>query len=271
VRVRSTAICALFLTLVASGCAGGPTGNSTLPDVGHIHQVAVDDGNILVGAHYGLFRYSADSGWQRMGDEFDVMGLSVTRSGIVVSGHPGPGFPFPDPLGLLTSIDGGTTWESQSLTGEVDFHYLTSSGDTLVGFDATNGLMRVSPDAGVTWGTLALPPLSAIALHPNDTSQMAIISENRGLVTEDGGQTFQEFDLPAGTETIVWADTGFYAAAGLTLHRAPEPGGSFTLLASFDGIVHSLAASGDNIVAALHDDRVVASSDGGATFDVISG
>jgi hypothetical protein len=270
VRVRTAAVSAILLSLVASGCAGGSTGNSSLPDVGHIHQIAVDNGDVLVGAHYGLFRYSVDSGWQRMGDEFDVMGLSVTTSGIVASGHPGPGFPFPDPLGLLTSGDGGETWQSVSLTGEVDFHYLTSSGDTLVGFDATNGLMRLSPDAGLTWEGLALPALSALALHPNDPSQMAIISEGRGLVSVDGGRTFQEFDLPPGTETIAWADSGMYAAAGLNLHRAPEPGGSFALLASFDGLIHTLAASGSIIAASLHDDRVVASLDGGATFGLIS-
>ena len=269
-RAKKAAATVLLLTLAVAGCSPDSAESSSLPDVGHIHHIAVDQENILVGAHYGLFRYTADSQWQRMGDEFDVMGLSVTPSGIVVSGHPGPGFPFPDPLGLLASNDGGETWQSVSLTGEVDFHYLTSSGNTLVGFDATNGLMVTSVDGGLTWEILALPPISAIALHPDNPSQMVVISDGQGLVSTDGGETFQEFDLPPGTETLVWSNTGLLAAAALELHLAPAPGEAFTLLATFDGVVHTVAASANTIAVALHDDRVVASRDGGKTFSVIS-
>ena len=270
-RAKKTAASALLLALTLAGCSPDSAGSSSLPDVGHIHHIAVHQGDILVGAHYGLFRYTADSQWQRMGEEFDVMGLTVTPSGIIVSGHPGPGFPFPDPLGLLASADGGETWQSVSLTGEVDFHYLTSSGDTVVGFDATNGLMVRSADSGATWEAVSLPPISAIALHPSDASQMVVISEGQGLVSVDSGATFQAFDLPPGAETLVWSDTGVLAAAALELHLAPAPGEAFTLLTSFDGVVHTLAASGDTIAVALHDDRVVASRDGGKTFSDISG
>jgi hypothetical protein len=270
VKAKKTVASTLLLALALAGCAQNSAESSSLPDVGHIHHIAVDQGDILVGAHYGLFRYTTDSQWQRMGEEFDVMGLSVTPSGIVVSGHPGRGFPFPDPLGLLASNDGGETWQSVSLTGEVDFHYLTSSGNTLVGFDATNGLMVTSADGGLTWDILSLPPISAIALHPDDATRMVVISDGQGLVSADSGETFQEFDLPPGTETLVWSDTGLLAAAALELHLAPAPGEAFTLLATFDGVVHTVAASGNTIAVALHDDRVVASRDGGATFSVIS-
>src|SRR5699024_638951 len=56
----------------------------------------------------------------------------------------------PNPLGLIESVDGGQSWATKSLSGEVDFHALTTDGNTLVGFDTANGI-RTSTDSGVSW------------------------------------------------------------------------------------------------------------------------
>src|SRR5699024_4322910 len=58
--------------------------------------------------------------------------------------------PPPNPLGVMGSGDGGQSWATNSLSGEVDFHALTTDGNTLVGFDTANGI-RTSTDSGVSW------------------------------------------------------------------------------------------------------------------------
>lgn len=267
-----TALVSLGLfCLITAGCQTTTKNATTLPDVGHIHAVSIDGGDVLVGAHYGLFRFSDESGWNQMGDEFDVMGLTVTGEAILVSGHPGEGFAFPDPLGLLASTDGGQSWSARSLTGGVDFHFLTSAGDTLIGFDATNGRMLHSSNRGQSWDEMSLPPLSGLAMNPSNPNELVIVSEGVGLVSFDSGDTFSEIRLPDGVESLVWSHQGLYVAAGMGLFHLADIGSQPVEIIAFDGLINALAADGDTIAVSLHNDDVVASFDGGQSFSLVSG
>ncbi|MDO8143410.1 F510_1955 family glycosylhydrolase [Isoptericola sp. 178] len=121
--------------------------------ISHVHGLVVDEeGVVRAGTHEGVRVIDDQGGVTAVGPQDDLMGMTGlpgTRR-LVSSGHPGPGRPLPNPLGLLRSDDGGETWDPVSLTGEIDFHALAVTDDYLVGFDGVTGLI-VSTDGGSTW------------------------------------------------------------------------------------------------------------------------
>lgn len=123
------------------------------PALAHVHGVVVDGDQLLLGTHDGLHRVNPESGEsERVGrSRDDLMGFAGDAQGtLVASGHPGPGSSMPNPLGLLVSDDGGGSWQSASLRGEVDFHGLAIRGEQVVGWD-TRGPLQWSRDGGATW------------------------------------------------------------------------------------------------------------------------
>ena len=134
------------------------------PAMGHVHGAVMDGGDLLVGSHDGVHRVDPASGVsQRVGSsQDDFMGFAGRSDALLVaSGHPGPGSPLPNPLGLIASDDGGQTWQGRSLQGDVDFHGLTVRGEDVVGWD-TRGFLQSSLDGGATW--LAGPLVTATSL-----------------------------------------------------------------------------------------------------------
>lgn len=123
------------------------------PSLGHLHgAVTIKDG-LLVGTHYGVHKVTLAGGRTELVGQSrdDFMGFAGDGDGLLIaSGHPGPGSSLPNPLGLISSTDGGVSWEPVSLTGEVDFHSLSVSKDQVVGWD-TRGSVLWSVDRGATW------------------------------------------------------------------------------------------------------------------------
>ena len=122
----------------------------------HVHAAVYLDGRLLVGTHTGVVEIDPSSGavTPRGTSRDDFMGLAGTAELLVASGHPGAGSTLPDPVGLLRSSDGGRTWETVSLTGEIDFHALAIDGERIAG-SATAGELLYSDDAGTSWTTIA--------------------------------------------------------------------------------------------------------------------
>lgn len=118
----------------------------------HVHALAVDPaGRLLAATHEGLYRVGLAGGMSMVGSlRDDIMGLAVTSDGaLVASGHPADDSDAADPLGLLRSTDGGTTWQTQALPGQADFHSIDARDSRVV---ATDGhALFVSSDAGRTW------------------------------------------------------------------------------------------------------------------------
>lgn len=166
------------------------------PALSHVHGAVVDEGSLLVGTHDGLHRVDLSSGTStRVGtSQDDLMAFAGEASGLLVSsGHPGPGSSLPNPLGFMTSRDGGVNWESVSLLGEVDFHSLAVRGEDIVGWD-TQGPLRWSKDEGRTWvdGPMVLP---TSVVWFSDRIWMA--TTDLGLVTWlPGEQGLKTLDVP---------------------------------------------------------------------------
>ena len=137
---------------VAGGGSASTASAANQPPVAitHIHAVARDPktGDLLLATHEGLFRH-ANGELLQNGPVIDLMGFTVAPDGTYyASGHPGAGVDLPQPVGLITSTDSGRTWRVSSRGGESDFHALTSSPTSVVGFDGT---LRSTTD-GETWG-----------------------------------------------------------------------------------------------------------------------
>ena len=125
------------------------------PALTHVHAAVTSGRQLLVATHDGLHRVDPATGTtSRVGesrDDYMALGGGAAQ-GLIASGHPGPGSSAANPLGLVASADGGATWATMSLGGEVDFHALTTRGSEVVGWD-TRGPLLWSSDRGRTWSS----------------------------------------------------------------------------------------------------------------------
>lgn len=165
-----------------------------VPAVDHVHGAVLHDGALLLGTHSGLVQVDLSTGeTKRRGmAQDDLMGLASNGTDLLASGHPGPGTDLPDPLGLMRSSDAGGTWQAVSLTGEVDFHGLASTGSMVAGIGTADGVL-ISQDAGATWRATGVSDALGLAWF-----QGALwIATESGLVTwrdgviDDGASTGQ--------------------------------------------------------------------------------
>jgi photosystem II stability/assembly factor-like uncharacterized protein len=131
------------------------------------------------------------------------MGFAVTRESFYSSGHPAPGAPLKNPLGLIKSQDAGQTWEQLGLSGEADFHLLATSYHTnaVYVFNASpnsrlpqTGLYSTTDD-GKQWrlakgiGLVGSP--ASLAVHPTQANRVAVGTRSGVYLSEDFGEHFQ--------------------------------------------------------------------------------
>jgi photosystem II stability/assembly factor-like uncharacterized protein len=254
------------ILLVATGCASAP-GPTPISQMEHIHSVAADGGNFYLASHHGIYQWS-DQGWNLVGEEFDAMGLTIDKGVFYASGHPGPGQDFPNPLGILESRDNGDTWTPKSLTGEVDFHLLEVSGDSLVGVAANYGVVVGSQDGAVTWSNIATPSLTSLSLNPNNGLQFLLTSEGSLYLTEDSGLSLTEITAPSGLTKVDWSDSGIVIATDSKIYFSSGLGLPFLEISeSFTGI-RDVSASGANIIV-LDEQGAHVSTDKGTVFSLL--
>lgn len=181
------------------------------PRLDHAHGLLVAaDGALLAGTHSGVAAIALDGAVSPVGDGADdLMGMTGIpgTARLASSGHPGAGSDLPNPLGLITSEDGGVTWDAVSLTGEVDFHALATDGTRVVGFDGRAGLL-VSDDGGRTFDDGARIAPAALAITPDGVWATTADGVQRST---DGGLTFAVVDgapllvlLAAGSDGSLW-------------------------------------------------------------------
>jgi photosystem II stability/assembly factor-like uncharacterized protein len=191
------------------------------------------DGGLLVGTHTGVVRVDVVSGAVTPvgASRDDFMGLAGSSELLVASGHPGVGSLLPDPVGFIRSTDGAETWETVSLTGEIDFHSLAIDGDQVAG-SATAGELLYSADGGATWSTIAQGEATSLAWFDG----RLWIADGSSLATWGPGD--------AAPQTVPDAAGVFVAAASdASLLWVLRPDGS--LLASADGVAWTPAGSVD--------------------------
>lgn len=240
---------ALGAGLLLSACA--PTGSiDDLADLTHVHSLVIHEGAVLVGTHEGAYAQQDDGTWLLLGDEFDVMGLTEINGTLLASGHPGPEFPFPDPLGLLASTDSGETWSSRGLTGEVDFHLLDASGDTVLGAAANLGVLALSRDGGESWNPLAVEALTDFAINPSDPREIVLASPEGLQWSRDGGSSFEWVTPDIRVEKVAWSEDGLIGATLNGVWKWDSPGTAWFSVQDGFTQIYDIAAA-DNQVAVL--------------------
>ena len=244
-----------------------PSQVAQAPDWGHVHNLSLTGDTVYIGSHNGFWKQDVGKDPVLLSQPtFDVMGLAGSNDKWFASGHPGPDMEAPSDLGLIESVDGGVTWQSLSLLGEVDFHRLVSAGDILLGITARDGSLLRSTDGGRTWSDLQTPLIFDLAINPISPDLVIATTENGSLRSEDGGANFAPIATPVQLLLVAWGDQGLYAASmdGQILF-SNDNGVSWITRGSLAGTPVSLAADAGN-VAGVVSDAILVSTDGGSTF-----
>jgi photosystem II stability/assembly factor-like uncharacterized protein len=179
----------------------------------HVHGVSysADGKQLYIPTHHGLAVYNGSQWTKVPGPEHDYMGFAVTRQFWYSSGHPMPGSPLKNPLGLIKSKDQGQTWEFLGLSGEADFHLLATSyqTNTVYVFNPSPnsrmpqpGLYYTTSD-GKQWhpakSTGLVGTVASLAVHPTQEKVVAAGTRDGVFLSQDAGASFQPLveGLPA--------------------------------------------------------------------------
>jgi hypothetical protein len=234
----------------------------------HVHNLALRGDELLVGTHEGLWTQLPGQSATRISDDpFDVMGLAVTSDGtLYASGHPQPGQDGPADLGLERSANGGRSWQPVSLVGEVDFHRVRTSEETVLGISAHDGRLLRSADAGESWADLGTPPLFDLAVDPTNADLIVATTPDGPVRSSDAGRTFDPIPGAPLLALLAWdGDTLYAIGADSSVQTSTDGGTTWTQIGQLQGNPKALAAQ-DQTLVALAGDTVWHSADGGRTF-----
>ncbi|MBT2538458.1 F510_1955 family glycosylhydrolase [Arthrobacter sp. ISL-69] len=270
---------ALLLTL--SACTPGA---STDPDTGsvpsaaapglpssHVHGLSVnrETDQVLLATHEGLFD-ATRSPATKIGDTNDLMGFTAAADHGVfyASGHPGPGSDLPNPMGLIRSVDGGTTWEQLSRQGESDFHALAATKSGLVAYDGT---LQTSPD-GKTWSAATAGFVPAVLAGTPEADTVLATTPDGLQRSADGGKTWELIStapviqfaaFASGAEVLGVEPDG-------SVHYSSDGGSTWTRAGRIEDQVQAMTAvagaEGKPWIWAATTEGLVVSTDAGATF-----
>ena len=264
------AAAAVLLAACGSGSAqvaAGPDAVSGADVGGHVHHVAIDGTDVILGTHDGVWRQRTGEPPRRVSEPpFDVMGLALTADRMLASGHPGPQMDAPADLGLIASVDGGQSWRSVSLWGEVDFHRLTAAGDVVMGVAAADGALLRSEDAGASWSVLTGIPSIDVAIDPGNPESILVTTENGVASSVDGGESWSAVPDAPLLGLLAWTDGRVYGAdAQGRVHVSEDAGRSWSARGILPAPAMAVAADGDRVLAYVGG-TVVESTDGARTF-----
>lgn len=259
----------LFAIIILSGFTNN-AGALTLDSVSHIHHVKVVENKVLVLTHEGLYELAGKNDMKLVGkDKLDVMGFTTLGKALFASGHPSQGSKMPNPIGLVKSLDGGSTWKAVSLVGKVDFHFLEGAGSDLYGADSQTGNLIYSADSGKTWSSLGSNSFTDIAVSP-ETSGMAIaINNSELLLTENAFKSTTKIKNGLKFTQVEWRNSGLYGLSGSALYKSTNSGKTWTKLSTFKGVPGILSASDQMMLVTVGSD-IYTSSNAGKKFKILS-
>jgi hypothetical protein len=266
------------LALALSSC-GGPRSRSApaadAPAVAHIHELAVNprDGSLLLATHYGVFRIArGDSRLRRIGaTRHDTMGLAAPGPDrFLASGHPGSRNDLPPLLGLVRSDDGGRDWKRVALLGKADFHVLRATDRTIYGVNATDGRLLVSHNRGSRWSRRVTPaPLVDLVQRPRKPNKILASAKMMLFGSTDGGRSWRAASLEhAGLLAWPAERALFLLDSRGTVRRSADAGRSWQTVGRIGGAPTAFTAHGSNLYAALRDNTIRVSSNGGKSWTV---
>lgn len=250
---------------------GGPSGAG--PGVVHIHGLGINpkDNALFVATHTGLFRITAESKAERMGDRFqDTMGFTIVGPDrFLGSGHPDlremREQKLPPLLGLIESTDVGRSWRPLSLHGKADFHALHNR---IYGYDSTSTSFMVSPD-GKTWDTRSRLPMSAFAVSPADPELVIAAAQTGPLRSRDGDRTWERLNAPP-LAVLAWDTPDGLRGIAPTgaVYRSADGGTSWEQRGALAGQPAAFLAAGGALYATIHDGSIYRSTDGGSNWQL---
>jgi hypothetical protein len=259
----------VFVVVRATADEPGTSG----PGAGHVHALGLNpaDRSIFIATHTGLFRLEPEAQKaERVGERYqDTMGFTVVGSDhFLGSGHPDLRDNLPPLLGLVESRDGGQTWTSISLLGQVDFHALRVRDRHVVGYDATSGRVMISDDRGRSWRSARPPePLLDLVVDPASSEIVLGAGEHRLFISRDAGRTWNVREQ--GTGLLAWPRRNrLYLLDGNgRVWVSPDGGRRWQGRGEIGGRPAALlAVDAGALYAATHTGEIKESSNGGASW-----
>lgn len=271
------ALCLLLLALPASAGVGAWT--SLGPDGGPVFGIAVapDDPDVLyAGTLAGVFK-SMDGGatWTLASRGLFLQSAAIYQNAI----GPGGVLYTSTGRGVFRTTDGAQTWVSVSngLPGPAQTLAVDPRSAQRVWAGVGRGRVYLSADGGATWALRrkGLPngPITQLAVSPDGawvyaaTTRGFYRSPDQGLSwgvgTGIGKQArINEFVIDEGNPASLYAATtgGFY--------RSRDRGATWNRIAKsvFPSAVNLVTTQGSRLYAAVFNEGIFASSDGGATW-----
>jgi photosystem II stability/assembly factor-like uncharacterized protein len=240
----------------------------------HVHGLEIDpsDGDLLLAAHTGLFRASADAETvTRLSDEVRDL-IAVTALGanrLLASGHGPEAAGRPNELGLLGSSDGGRSWDVLSPPGGLDLHALRSRGRIVYGFDAATDQLVESSDGGRTWVELRLPgPLIDFAIHPQRDAELVVATALGLFRSVNAGRSWHRIAGVRGL--LAWPSQSkllAVARSGRVL-VSYDAGNAWQQVGLVPPRARAFVALGKRLYVAYDDGRIGVSHDGGASWRI---
>lgn len=278
VTLGTAAVLALTACSADSGTDG--VGTRTAEDTGmvHVHGLGVDpaDGVLYAATHYGLFRLRQQGPPLRVADRFqDTMGFTITGPNTFLgSGHPDnqkdPA--LPPRLGLVRSTDAAQSWQTVSLSGEVDFHALRAAHGAIYGWDSGRSRLMVSTDQGRTWDIRSTLDLRDFAVSPTDADVVLATTESGLVRSADGGRSWRAVKTAPGLAMLGWGTAGslFGVSPNGTVQRSEDGGTTWGERGTVEGQPEALTVDVRNgtetLYIAVNTRGILASTDSGATF-----
>ncbi len=240
---------------------------ASFDSVTHIHGVKVFGKEILMPTHEGLYKYSAANSMTLVkGPVFDVMGLAGFEETLYASGHPGVGTKFLNPIGLIKSTDGGSTWQQISLAGQVDFHLLEVGKFDIYGVDAGTGLLMHSDNQGISWQNLGENKFSDIAPVSTKESNAYALLSGTLVQTENSFKTSSPITSDQKWESLEVLGNSIFTTSGKDIFQSTNEGESWTKVATLPQKISSISVNSQIFVAVVGN-TIYSSTDGGNTFN----
>jgi hypothetical protein len=247
----------------------------------HVHGLGINpaDRSLFIATHTGMFRVEeGETKAERVTNRYqDTMGFTIVGPNrFLGSGHPDVNEArqkgLPGLLGLIESRDAGQTWEPISLLGEADFHVLRSIGSRVYGYDATNGRLMFSRDAGRTWTQRTPPaPVVDLAVDPTRPSRILAAGVSALFQSNDEGRRWSPITNRAGLLAWPSASSLYLVDAGGGVFRSQDRGRRWESLGTIGGEPAAFLATGErDLYVALHDGTVKRSADGGRSWKLRS-
>lgn len=196
----------LAFALIAALTLLLPATAQAIIELRHAHGIgySADGSQVLIPNHFGIAVYR-EGRWSKVpGPAHDYMGFVVTRDFIFSSGHLAGSRGVTNLLGLMRSGDGGQSWITLGLEGQVEFHVVAAGylSNALYVHNAEPnaampraGIYRMMGERLVGWrgaaGRGLQGEIGMLTAHPTDAATIAAATTAGLFLSRDGGDEFQ--------------------------------------------------------------------------------